>query len=152
MPYSLGISASVTDSFTVLLSFTRCPANFANISLAVWIYSSLRISLHKVCTSLCSVSHMVIGNTGVAVHFLFHEWLVFFFFLSSFYNHCAASLRIPAQSARRLCALTFYWILPSLLRSLATIFPQPGTFLPLQLQVFWRGFLCPDTHAEWDVP
>lgn len=24
----------------------------------------------------------------------------------------------------------FYWILPSLLRSLATVFPQPGTFLP----------------------
>lgn len=61
MSYSPGTYTSVTNSFSVPLSFPQRPVNFVNIYLAVWIYRSHRIS---VLTSLCilySISHLELG-------------------------------------------------------------------------------------------
>lgn len=53
---------------------------------------------HKFRNSLCSISHLVNGSTGVILLLLFLESL----FLSSSYNQCAVSLRIPAHPAPQL--------------------------------------------------
>lgn len=111
---------------------------------------------HKFRNSLCSISHLVNGSTGVILLFFFLERLLVYssHLLTTSVQYLWEFLHslLLGYTPLCLCALTCYWILTPLLRSLATIFPQPGTFLPCQLQVFWRGFPCHDTHAEWDVP
>lgn len=108
---------------------------------------------HKFRNSLCSISHLVNGSTGVVLPLLFLERLLVYssHLLTTSVQYLWEFLLL-SYTPLCLCALTFYWILTPRLCSLATIFPQPGTFLPCQSQVFWRGFPCHDTHAEWDVP
>lgn len=139
MSYSQGTYTSVTNRFSVPLSFPQRPVNFVNIYLAVWIYRSHRISVLTFLCILYSISHLELGvslphcvATQVFLHTccfmnVFCAALLFILYFSAVSEKALHSLHLSSCLCCKPCLYwPFHWTLP--FHFLATNFSKSATF------------------------